>query len=348
MLRINEIANSAAAKAYYQAKNADYYIDGQELEAYWHGQAAPMLRLSGRVEKRAFDDLCDNLHPVRGQKLTAAKGERRVGYDFTFSVPKSVSVLHAIGGDERIADAFRVAVAATMGEVEREMKTRVRKRKADFDRPTGNMVWCDVVHNTSRPIGRYPDPQLHIHAVAFSLTWDDQEGQWKAGQFGDLKRDGSYFQAVFRSRLALELQALGYELKAKAGDFEVVGIPARVRGVQPTDGSDRQVSRLVGDHPAGDEGEAGGHVTGGEERGAVVGVATGPLGRAADERRAPSGTGHGRGSRPASGAGRPVCRGAHLRSQPPDGTPLGGGPAGGDDRGDAVRPHGRLARSRGS
>jgi conjugative relaxase-like TrwC/TraI family protein len=227
VLRINEIANSAACKAYFSV--ADYMIDGQELEAYWHGQAAPMLSLSGRVEKRAFDYLCDNLHPVRGQKLTAAKGERRVGYDFTFSVPKSVSVLHAVGGDGRIADAFRVAVAATMGEVEREMKTRVRKRRADFDRPTGNMVWCDFVHNTSRPIGGYPDPQLHIHAVAFSLTWDDQEGQWKAGQFGDLKKDGPYFQAVFRSRLAAELQGLGYELKAKAGDFEVVGIPARVR-----------------------------------------------------------------------------------------------------------------------
>ncbi|HYH69318.1 MAG TPA: MobF family relaxase, partial [Urbifossiella sp.] len=227
MLRINEIANSAAAKAYFSV--ADYLIDGQELEAHWHGQAAPLLGLSGRVGKREFDYLCDNLHPTRGQKLTAAKGERRVGYDFTFSVPKSVSVLHAVGWDERITDAFRVAVAATMGEVEREMMTRVRKRRADFDRQTGNMVWCDFVHHTSRPIGGYPDPQLHIHAVAFSLTYDREEEQWKAGQFGNLKKDGPYFQAIFRSRLASELQRLGYELKAKAGDFEVVGIPERVR-----------------------------------------------------------------------------------------------------------------------
>lgn len=228
MIRVNEIPNSTAAKAYYQAKNADYYLEGHEQPAYWHGKVAEMLGLSGHVSIEDFHALCDNLHPRTGETLTAARGTRRVGYDFTFSVPKSVSVAYALGQDDRLDEAFRGAVADTMAEVEREMATRVRKGKQDFDRHTGNMLWCDFLHTTSRPIKGEPDPQLHIHAVAFNLTRDREEGEWKAGQFGPLKANAPYFQAVFRARLATRLQNLGYDVQRKRDDFEIVGIPERV------------------------------------------------------------------------------------------------------------------------
>jgi conjugative relaxase-like TrwC/TraI family protein len=38
------------------------------------------------------------------------RADRTVGYDFTFSVPKSVSLLYALSGDQDILDAFRDAV----------------------------------------------------------------------------------------------------------------------------------------------------------------------------------------------------------------------------------------------
>lgn len=228
MIRVNEITDAAAARAYYKAKNADYYVEGQEQVAYWHGQAAERLGLSGQVGMDDFHALCDNLHPRTHTPLTNARGPRRVGYDFTFSVPKSVSVASTLGGDERIADAFREAVGDTMAEVERDMATRVRKGYRDEDRRTGNMVWCDFLHTTSRPIKGQPDPQLHIHAVAFNLTWDGQEREWKAGQFGRLKADAPYYQAVFRTRLSDRLQGIGYRVTATRDDFEVTGIPERV------------------------------------------------------------------------------------------------------------------------
>jgi conjugative relaxase-like TrwC/TraI family protein len=226
MIRINAIPNNAAAKAYY--RSADYHMEGQEQPAFWRGKGAEMLGLTGEVKREDFEALCDNLNPNTGKQLTAKTIQnRRVGYDLTFSVPKSVSLAFAVGGDERIADAFRVAVAETMGEVEREMKARVRKRGSDYDRDTGNIIWTDFLHTTSRPINGEPDPQLHIHAVVFNATYDREESQWKAGQFGGIKADGPYFQAVFRARLANQLQDLGYELKAAKGDFEIVGVPKR-------------------------------------------------------------------------------------------------------------------------
>jgi hypothetical protein len=80
------------------------------------------------------------------------RGERRVGYDFTFSVPKSVSLLYALSGDQGILDAFRGAVDETMREMEAEMKTRIRMGGKDEDRVTGNMVWAEFIHTTSRPV----------------------------------------------------------------------------------------------------------------------------------------------------------------------------------------------------
>ncbi len=77
---------------------------------------------------------------------------------------------------------------------------------------------------TSRPIDGLPDPQLHVHVFCFNTTWDEEEKRWKAGQFGDLKRDVPYFQAAFRVRLANKLQDLGFGVERKRDDFEIAGI----------------------------------------------------------------------------------------------------------------------------
>ena len=100
----------------------------------WQGTSR--LGLVGTVDQDSFNRLCDNLHPQTGEQLTVRKrSERRVGYDFTFSVPKSVSLLYAMSGDQDIMGAFRSAVDETMRETESEMKTRVRQNRQDT---TGN------------------------------------------------------------------------------------------------------------------------------------------------------------------------------------------------------------------
>lgn len=217
--------NSAAgAKRYYAT--ADYYIDGQELVGNWGGRGADRLGLSGTVGKKDFEQLCDNLDPRTGEPLTVrTRTERTVGYDFTFSVPKSVSLLYALHDDREILEAFRSTVDETMREMETEMKTRVRRSGKDENRTTGNMVWAEFIHTTSRPVDGLPDPQLHAHVFVFNSTFDGEEERWKAGQFRELKRDAPYFQAAFRVRLANRLQDLGYGVVRKRDDFEIAGIP---------------------------------------------------------------------------------------------------------------------------
>jgi hypothetical protein len=39
-----------------------------------------------------------------------------------------------------------------MGDIERNVQTRVRKNGADENRTTGNMVWAEHIHKTARPV----------------------------------------------------------------------------------------------------------------------------------------------------------------------------------------------------
>jgi conjugative relaxase-like TrwC/TraI family protein len=227
MIRITQQESAKDAKRYYAT--ADYYSEGQEIVGSWGGQGASRLGLEGTVDKVSFERLCDNLDPRTGEPLTVrTRSERTVGYDFTFSVPKSVSLLYALSGDKGILESFRAAVDETMREMEAEMRTRVRRKGADLDRTTGNMVWAEFIHTTSRPVEGVPDPQLHAHVFVFNTTWDEEESRWKAGQFRELKRDAPYFQAAFRVRLANRLQDLRYGVERKRDDFEIAGIPRDV------------------------------------------------------------------------------------------------------------------------
>lgn len=227
MLRIITSTSAAQAKSYFST--ADYYREGQELVGEWRGQGANHLGLSGVIDSQHWDALCDNVNPQTGEKLTLrTKNNRRVGYDFNFHVPKSFSVLHALTQDERLLDAFRDSVRETMQDMEAEMKTRVRKAGRQEDRTTGNMVWGEFVHFTSRPVDGVPDPHLHAHCYVFNTTWDESEHAWKAGQFGDLKRDAPYFEGKFHNRLGRKLADLGIAVERTKTGWEIAGLPKTV------------------------------------------------------------------------------------------------------------------------
>ncbi len=231
MLRINVIANSAQARSYYRSGNDPNYFAGEEREAYWHGRGAAALGLSGEVSAKQFELLIDNRHPFTGEQVTAKKiAHRRCGYDFTWSVSKSVTLAATLGGDGRIAGAFREAVAETMADIEKEVEVRVRKLGKRENRHAGNIVWCDWLHTDSRPVDGKIDPQLHIHATVMNTVFDPVERQWKAGEFAAVKSSAPYFEAAFRARMANKLQDLGYEVKRVGKDFELVGVsPSSIR-----------------------------------------------------------------------------------------------------------------------
>ncbi|MBA4131673.1 MAG: hypothetical protein C0519_09635 [Hyphomicrobium sp.] len=235
MLVILKSGSSEAARSYFDQslRIGDYYREGEQVLGRWHGIGAARLGLAGEVSRRDFCALIDNRDPRSGKQLTPRmKADRVPGFDFTFTAPKSVSVLYAMTRDERITDALRASVADAMREVERDMKTRVRvnpkgrlpTQSLDEDRVTGNMVWAEFLHHTARPIAGIPDPHLHIHAYAMNLTYDAVEKRWKAAQIGDIKGEANYYEAVYHAALAKRLVDLGYGIDRRGRFFEVAGL----------------------------------------------------------------------------------------------------------------------------
>ncbi|QDV42513.1 Multifunctional conjugation protein TraI [Stieleria neptunia] len=217
MLIATQSKNVAATRQYFDQvlTQGDYYL-GQEVNGQWHGKGADTLGLGcgTDVTKQQFASLLQGEHPVTGKSLTQRnRKDRRPGMDLTFSVPKSVSLAWAINGDERIVAALRETVQETMAkDVEPLMQRRVRHgehHNSEQKSTTGELIYADFLHKTSRPVNGKADPHLHIHA--FVINWTQQNGRHYAGQFEEIVRQRPSLQAKFESRLARRLRdQLGY------------------------------------------------------------------------------------------------------------------------------------------
>lgn len=232
MLRITVSTSSAGAKKYFREGLAreDYYSKNQVIQGRWFGLGAERLKLSDVIEQKDFYRLCDNLDPNTGDSMTGrTKSERRVGFDCTFNAPKSVSLLYELAKDERILVAFREAVASTMKDMEKEARVRVTNGDAFETVTSGNLLWGEFIHTTARPVDGIPDPHLHSHCFVFNHSWDEERQQWKAVDFGNIKRDAPYFEAVFHARLARGLYELGYDIERHKRGWDIAGIGKTMR-----------------------------------------------------------------------------------------------------------------------
>ncbi|VEW10571.1 Multifunctional conjugation protein TraI [Brevibacterium casei] len=112
-----------------------------------------------------------------------ATGGRSRGFDYTFSVPKSVSVLWGVadaGTQALIAQAHHDAVAEVVEFMEREVAaTRTGYTAAD-----GAVAQVDVTGLVATAFDHYDsrssDPQLHTHVVVSNKVQTVLDGKWRS------------------------------------------------------------------------------------------------------------------------------------------------------------------------
>ena len=225
MLRITQNNSASGASKYFDEglAKSDYYAkDGQTIIGQWGGVATEKLGLSVEVQKEDFDKLAHNINPSTDSKLNPRhKDTRKVGYDFTFSAPKSASVLYAINNDERIRNVFENAVQGTMREIEHDMMTQKGQGKNKRHERTSNMVWASFTHKTARPVNGEPDCHLHTHCFAFNTTWNEDKQRFQAGEFGYIKKNAPYYEAAFDARFAKHMEAIGYNVERRGLSWEI-------------------------------------------------------------------------------------------------------------------------------
>jgi conjugative relaxase-like TrwC/TraI family protein len=214
MLSIGKLA--LGQQRYYEQQVAqggdDYYSGRGEAPGEWAGGGAQELGLAGRVSAGQFNALLEGRDPRAPQaRLRAGVSEPTIAaFDLTFSAPKSVSVLFAVGPAEvsaALVEAHEEAVRGALGYLE-EAAVFVRRGAggARFEH-AGGLIAAAYRHRMSRAL----DPQLHTHVVGANLA-RGEDGRYTALHHPSLYRAArtagylyqSHLRSLVRDRLGLE------------------------------------------------------------------------------------------------------------------------------------------------
>ena len=232
MLSIGKLTGGADSARYYERRVAsgreDYYTGRGESAGRWTGDGARLLGLEGEIPAGELEALLvGGIDPSSGEQLRSSATSVQ-GFDLTFSAPKSVSVLYAVGDEDvrrAVVDAHEQAVEQVLGYLEREAVQVRRGRGGWLKEHGGGLVAGAYRHRTSRA----GDPQLHTHVVAANMA-RGADGRWTALHAAPLythaKTAGYLYQSALRDQLTI---GLGVRWGAVSrGSAEIAGVPSDV------------------------------------------------------------------------------------------------------------------------
>lgn len=301
MLSIAAIRNTSAdgssggMPAYLKA--TEYYLDKDGVEqssSQWWGLGAADLGLMGQsVSEELMDKLADGFAPDgeklrqnagrkpefrptldrngqqrlddRGQPMGVWVGER-VGFDCTFSAPKSFSVAFAAADPalrDRMLDAHQQAVEKGLRMLEKHAaETRRGHGSKDVLDVSGLVVSCHN-HFAARSHDKVDgvqgtgiDMQVHTHALVYNVV-KGVDGKWGSLEPKEMFAWKKAVGAIYRAELAKGLGELGFGIeddlrfdlngKVKERFFKVSGVPDEL--VRERSGRRQQIEAFMEANP---------------------------------------------------------------------------------------------------
>lgn len=247
VMSIGSVKSAGSAGNYYTDKDNYYVIDS--MGERWAGKGAEALGLSGGVDQKVFTKVLEGRLPDGSDLSRTQDGanKHRPGYDFTFSAPKSVSVMAMLGGDKRLIEAHNRAVETAIKQIEAMASTRVMTEGRSETQLTGNLVMALFNHDTSRD----QEPQLHTHTAVANVTQHGDEWRTlssdrvgKTGFIENIYANQIAFGRLYRAALKDDVTAMGYETETvgKHGMWELKGVPT-----EPYSSRSRTINEAVGD-----------------------------------------------------------------------------------------------------
>ncbi|MEM8620259.1 MAG: MobF family relaxase [Actinomycetota bacterium] len=217
---------------YYQDSVAagleDYYAGDGESPGRWMGRADLVgATLGTEVTEHDAARLLEARIAPDGTLLGRAPSARSVNaFDATFSAPKSVSVLYALGDPGvslAVTQAQDAAVAAGLECLDAHASyTRVGRGGAAVVDSDG-LVAVGYRHRTSRAM----DPQLHDHVLVINAVRTEADSRWRTidGRqfYRHAKAAGTVYQAALRSELMARL-GVRFEPVSEHGQADIIGI----------------------------------------------------------------------------------------------------------------------------
>ncbi len=190
-----------------------------EPDPVWLGSAAAALGLTGTPAIAEVRAILAGVDPHTGEVLEGREPSRvrNVAYDFVFSVPKSVSIVHALSSPDAsaaIEKAFDTAVAAAVTHLESEvLRARLSAHGRQWTEKVGVLA-AAFKHRTSRA----NDPHLHTHVVIANLG-QCSSSKWRAVDSRHLYASSGQLRVLFEAQLRYELTEIGVDLGRMRGQF---------------------------------------------------------------------------------------------------------------------------------
>lgn len=223
---------------YYTRDSNNYYLSDREPNGRWlTGSECLGIDAGTGVEANNFENLCAGIDR-NGRTLIkyAGAGRHTAGVDLTFSCPKGVSVLWALGGGDlrrAIEMAESEAVAATIAFLEQELPLG-RRGHNGTRREHVRLVAAAFSHGEARPERHAdgvvaPDPQRHTHVTILNVA-ERADGSFGAIDTVQLRQWKKALGVHFRVGLATRLQRAGFALGPVSVDglFDITGVPSEV------------------------------------------------------------------------------------------------------------------------
>lgn len=218
----------ASGADYYLANVAnsvdDYYLGRGEAPGQWIGVTSAALELTGVVEPTVLRNLLDG-HGVQGEDLgIMRRADRRPGFDLTFSAPKGLSLLWALGSPEvrdAVSSAHDRAIAGVIDHLSAEAAYARRGTDGKQLIEANGFLAAGFRHRTSRA----GDPQLHTHVLVPNVVCGT-DGRWSAPDVRQLYRWQKAATAMYHSALRAELAPLALSFTVGRNSLgELSGIP---------------------------------------------------------------------------------------------------------------------------
>ena len=169
--------------------------------------------------------------PVGSRPRAPAGGAPVAGFDLTFSVSKSISVMWALGDDETrhvIEKCHRQAIEFVISYAEREVFCSRSGTNGIVSEDVTGVVAASFTHFTSRA----DDCQLHEHLVVWNRARSVSDGKWRTldsrAIFKATTTLSELHQGVLSDLLIAEL-GVGWEARGRRHStkprYEITGVP---------------------------------------------------------------------------------------------------------------------------
>jgi len=201
---------------------------------------------------------------IEAQELDRGSRTATAGFDLTFSVPKSVSVLWGVadaGTQSLIVDAHHEAVADVVALLEREVAaTRAGAHGlngAVLSKSVSGVIATAYDHWDSRA----SDPQLHTHVIVANKVRTLDDGKWRSldsrSLYPSVVALSEHYNAVLADKLTRAF-GVAWEHRARGEKrnpaFEIVGVPNELldafsnRARHIEEELDRRIAAYAGAH----------------------------------------------------------------------------------------------------